>query len=374
MRSCLRGNVSVLASCLLASVVSIVCIGSAKAQLPQGSLVTTELFEELYRIPSAGGTATDLLNSPAFDKLLGHHIEIVDANTAYIVSFDQLYRFDFSSGALSSVDHLSFNPKEITLGTNGDLIAVEPSEIFRVNPATGAETSLHTETFFGPSDAVVDAAGNIYLTEFFKGLGVLSPSGNFSKIGNFGTNKFSHVDLGPDGLLYLSTTVGESFYRVNPATGAGTLLDSGVFTFIDDLQVDASGDILFSGEVNSKNGVFRFDPGTNSLTTVVDKDTVNNGFFDPLDIAIFAGSVSFAAADFNQNGTVDGTDLAQLLNAYGVGPGGDADGDADTDGADLLEWQRQFSGSAGAVTAVPEPSSAMLLFGMLVCCGLRKSQ
>ncbi len=363
MRSCLWGKFGVLASYLLASVVMVANVSVAKAQLPDGAVITSEFFEELYRVYPAGGTPTDLLNSPVFDKVLGHHLEIADGNTAYVVSFDQLYKFDFPSGGISSVDQLSFTPREITLGSNGDLIAVGPGDVFSIDPSTGAETSLHTETFFNPSDAAVDSTGNIFLTEFFDALGVLSPQGGFSKIGNFGVNKFNHIDLGPDGFLYLSTTVGESFYRVNPVTGSGTELDSGVFTFIDDLQVDASGDILFAGEVNSKQGVFRFDPQTTTLTTIVDDDTVNGGFFNPLDIAIFSSPASFAFADFDQNGTVDGADLTHWQNAYGVSAGGDTDGDLDTDGADLLAWQRQFTGNTSVAAVVPEPNTTILLFG-----------
>ncbi|NOZ39813.1 MAG: hypothetical protein GXP24_06255 [Planctomycetes bacterium] len=377
MHSCLRGKFGVLASCLLASIVMVAYSSSARAQLSAGAVVIPEFFEELYRVSPAGGTATDLLNSPVFDKVLGHHLEIADASTAYIVSFNQLYKFDFPSGAITFVDQLSFTPSEITLGTNGDLIAVGPNDVFRINPNTGAETSLYTETFFSPNDAVTDSSGNIYLTEFFDALGVLSPAGNFSKIGNYSTNKFQNLDLGPDGFLYLSTTVGESFYRVNPATGVGTLLDTGVFTFIDDLQVDASGDILFAGEVNSKQGVFRFDPQTTALTTIVDEDTVNGGFFNPQDIAIFLSQETFASADFDHNGSVDGADLAFLQNAYGVGSAGDVDGDSDTDGSDLLAWQRQFtrgSGSVAGTLAVPEPNTTILLGGTLVVCLLLGSK
>ena len=46
---------------------------------------------------------------------------------------------------------------------------------------------------------------------------------------------------------------------------------------------------------------------------------------------------------------------------------GDADGDGDTDGDDFLLWQSQFSGilpNSGAVAAVPEPPSIILLLGL----------
>lgn len=336
------------------------------AQLSNGAIIIPEFFEELYRVPSAGGTPIDLLDSSAFDRVPADRLTIADANTAYLSYFADLYSFDFVTGQRSFIDTLSFNPFEVTASSNGELVALSPTEVFRVDPVTGDESSWYTETFFTPTDAVFDSSGNLFLTEFFDAIGKLSPGGSFTKIGNFPSNKFSHLDLGPDGMLYLSTNVGASFYRVNPNTGAGIALDSDVFTYINDLQVDADGDILFVGEVDETQGVFRFDPDTKAVTTLVDGETVNGGFFNPLDIAIFSSDTVFASADFNEDGDVDGGDLAQLLAGYDVNSAGDTNGDSDTDGADLLEWQRQYTGSsASAAVVVPEPAAILLLLGFL---------
>ena len=69
-------------------------------------------------------------------------------------------------------------------------------------------------------------------------------------------------------------------------------------------------------------------------------------------------------ADFNDDGRVDGLDLAAWKTAFGAGNGADANGDNVTDGADFLEWQRQFGSgvpATSAVGAVPEPASIALL-------------
>ncbi len=52
-------------------------------------------------------------------------------------------------------------------------------------------------------------------------------------------------------------------------------------------------------------------------------------------------AVVAAPADFDNDGDVDGNDLAQWEDNFGA----DADSDGDTDGADFLAWQRQFTGS-----------------------------
>ncbi|MCH8840211.1 MAG: hypothetical protein IH831_05955 [Planctomycetes bacterium] len=86
--------------------------------------------------------------------------------------------------------------------------------------------------------------------------------------------------------------------------------------------------------------------------------------FDTTNDLVALEVISPFTADFDGDGDVDNIDLAQWENSYGVDALADADGDNDSDGADFLAWQQQFTGSLVAVaasTAVPEPSSAMIL-------------
>lgn len=70
--------------------------------------------------------------------------------------------------------------------------------------------------------------------------------------------------------------------------------------------------------------------------------------------------------DFDGDGNVDATDLAQWQGDYGLNGDSDADNDNDSDGADFLAWQRNFGTSAlAASSAVPEPTSfALLILGL----------
>ena len=65
--------------------------------------------------------------------------------------------------------------------------------------------------------------------------------------------------------------------------------------------------------------------------------------------------------DFDNDGDVDGDDLAQWQAGYGSGATGDADGDGDTDGQDYLLWQQNYTGAAPLATGVPEPATLWLL-------------
>lgn len=65
--------------------------------------------------------------------------------------------------------------------------------------------------------------------------------------------------------------------------------------------------------------------------------------------------------DFNHDHVIDSEDLAQWQSDFGLNDRSDADNDGDSDGADFLAWQRNFSGTSAIATTVPEPSSLFLL-------------
>jgi hypothetical protein len=72
-------------------------------------------------------------------------------------------------------------------------------------------------------------------------------------------------------------------------------------------------------------------------------------------------------ADFDNDGNVDGDDLAQWRGDFGENGLSDADGDNDSDGADFLIWQRTLGSTPLATTAsgsaangVPEPNCIAL--------------
>lgn len=75
-------------------------------------------------------------------------------------------------------------------------------------------------------------------------------------------------------------------------------------------------------------------------------------------------AVPAIAGDFNNDGSVNGDDLAIWKEHFGASvdaaaADGDADGDQDVDGEDFLVWQRNLTG--GAVAAIPEPASGSIL-------------
>jgi hypothetical protein len=77
-----------------------------------------------------------------------------------------------------------------------------------------------------------------------------------------------------------------------------------------------------------------------------------------------------AHADFNEDGDVDGNDLARALVNFGMDSGathalGDADADRDVDRLDLTIWRSSAAGGSalhfGSTGAVPEPTSLSMV-------------
>jgi hypothetical protein len=92
--------------------------------------------------------------------------------------------------------------------------------------------------------------------------------------------------------------------------------------------------------------------------------------------ASFYVALAGVPGDFDNDGDVDGGDLARWRTGFGKGVGavatdGDADGDQDVDGADFLVWQRNLGTAPPTLgaTGVPEPGAATLLLGALAGLG-----
>jgi len=134
-----------------------------------------------------------------------------------------------------------------------------------------------------------------------------------------------------------------------PNAGGAKVWWDGSFVF--DGPVDGGANVSVGGYIEFGSGCYwQVDAGT-----AVDFDWV--GFGDVNDFP----APPAAAADFDEDGDVDGSDLTEWTGSFGLPSGamhsdGDSDADGDVDGADFLVWQQQLGGGAGAA-AVPEPTA-----------------
>lgn len=130
------------------------------------------------------------------------------------------------------------------------------------------------------------------------------------------------------------------------------------------LQIGANG-INHRGESSAKTQVYLGGDNTPIYQAGSDRNTnLVGGQFDAPHLA---AQIIQPDPDFNGDGIVDNSDLRQWEDSFGMGTGGDADFDGDSDGIDFLFWQRFYHGPPMLEgQTVPEPASGALLTFVLL--------
>jgi len=194
--------------------------------------------------------------------------------------------------------------------------------VFRVDPATGAQTTISSGgNFIEPGHVALDASGNVIVA---------------------------------DGSAH-------ALIRVNPATGAQTIISSG-FVDMTGVGVESSGDILVVDQGSTMTGterIIRVNPITGAQTIV----SLAGSFVDPQDIAIDANG-DILAVDSNAFGgscpggcggviRVNPITGAQSMIASG-GNFVDPDGiTIDGNGQLLIADSQAYGGSGGVIRVDP---------------------
>jgi len=102
----------------------------------------------------------------------------------------------------------------------------------------------------------------------------------------------------------------------------------------------------------------------NNFNTIAPPDTAGSFAITNNVLKFISEGITTYSADFNQDGMVDGNDLAVWESAFGNNALADANGDGYSDGIDFLTWQREFDSGVNPLAsaqAVPEPSALVLL-------------
>ncbi len=272
---------------------------SAHAQYGQDGIYISEFFDDILRVNV--GSTQDLVDIDESDNISS--MAIASSNTAYVVNFSEIWRVTGSGSVTTLADLSGTVSSEIVMDLDGNLLAVNSSDgIRRINVNNGNVSTVYNDSLWSADDIVVSAEGTIYATEFFDGLGRVNTDGSWTKLGDWDANFFSHIDMGPDGYLYLATTFEDGdIYRVNPWNGHGHKIADNVFTFIDDLDVAPDGTIYLAGAANSdadatvEDLVMAIDPNTGNWTVVVDENQTGSPsppFFNPRDIVWYNANSS----------------------------------------------------------------------------------
>ncbi|MEM8945382.1 MAG: hypothetical protein AAGD11_09375 [Planctomycetota bacterium] len=233
----------------------------------------------------------------------------------------------------------------------------------QINDDTGVDWAIYTVTVATPrndtssTSVFIDGGATVTVDS------AVAPVGEL-RVGPAGAGTLRIADTGVvdvDG-DFIQAVAGDLEVEVSSAAAFGSLDVQATAVLAGDLDVSLIG--LFepsagdSFEVLSAASVVgAFDSVTlpeieSDLAWLVDYQA------DSVEI-----NVTFSA-DFDGDGDVDSSDLAELQSNYGLAAAsqsqGDADGDGDVDGSDMLVWQRQFGSSVNflsAVQVVPEPAA-----------------
>jgi hypothetical protein len=159
----------------------------------------------------------------------------------------------------------------------------------------------------------------------------------------------------------------------------GAVSGRGLFTYGPEdglTEIVKAGDSLAGGTVSSvffygSNGAVSLQAPDLSLSGLNNLGHVGFGYSladgAGAGVAIWSLDAAFADADFDEDGHVDGADLAAWTQGFGTESAmrddGDADSDGDVDGTDFLMWQRQLDSESAnpAGSPIPEPAGAILI-------------
>ncbi len=273
---------------------------------------------------------------------------------------------------LSGIDQ-TFN-NAVTLGSTAsiDVISGSPSAIGRMrltNTVSGPGKLIVNELPGDPTrggELILSAANNYSGgTEIDQGWLVLS--GAIATAGA-GDVKADGRSVQPGALP------GSNFF-------AGVLrIEAGVTNGIGDkatlsLTGDGGGDSIIGGLAELGSGINETvgrlilnglpqAPGTYGSTSAPGATHQDNAFFSSVFGDGIITNIGYLPADFNEDGLVNGTDLAQWKTSFAANnANADADFDGDSDGADFLLWQQQVGATPAfaAASAAPEPGSLLLV-------------
>ena len=272
-----------------------------------------------------------------------------------------------TSGSVNNLAAASSN-SAMTLSLDTTTAGVLDGQATVAFVSDGSGVNTLGQTSLGTTDVQVTATVNNFANP---ALSQVSGDGSLVSTGiNEFTLDFGVLDLNASGLT-------ADFNLLNDVVGpADTLAGTWSLTAAD---FSLSGFNSFNN-IAAENalgalqiGFSSATPGAFSGSLILSPRSENaSGFSGSLDdITLLVQGIVASPADFNEDGSVDGSDLTQWKGDFGVNADSDADNDLDSDGGDFLAWQRQFTGNASPITTstgVPEPSSVLL--GAIACVGV----
>jgi hypothetical protein len=159
-------------------------------------------------------------------------------------------------------------------------------------------------------------------------------------------------------------------------SGATTTLTTNLATFSGASTLAAGLSNSFTAAMNTSTA------GTFSATYTLgfsDENLVGATNLSNLTLTLFGvvAPALIANADFNGDGSIDGSDFLVWQNGQGLMGtaerlNGDANGDHAVDAADLAIWRTQFGATPPGFAPVPEPATAVVALAGIACVAISR--
>lgn len=213
------------------------------------------------------------------------------------------------------------------------------SQLYSIDPDSGATTLVGAMGVSFMTDLAFSPNSQLFGITFTSLYSVNRSTGAATPIGSLGVSNMVGLDFATDGKLYgVSQTSGE-FYRIDPASGAATLLFSTPFSYVGDVAYFGGSLFYASATFGDGSHLIAIDAGVGSA---VDRGLIAAGEAMP--------GLAFAPAN--------------RLLAFSTTGGIYSITDPSSSGTSTLLQSTSIPFS-GAATA-PEPSSFALLFSTVI--------
>ncbi|MEZ4364700.1 MAG: DUF4215 domain-containing protein [Kofleriaceae bacterium] len=268
--------------------------------------VTVVAGSGTYGFAGDGGPAASALLSQV------RAVVVTGSGDLFVVDGDRLRRIDAATGIITTVLTGIGNGGTAALGPDGDLYLASHYAVIRYRPSTGTSTVVAgtgvyggavddggpaTAALLAPRSIVVDAAGNMYIGDFYYRVrfvdattGIISTRAG-SGVGGFAGDggpalaarlvSTSSLALGPAGELLVADSGNHRIRKVDPMTGViSTILGNGRFTrdgdggaatsatlgLLGSVAVAASGDLYIAAY--QANVIRKVDAATGLISTI----------------------------------------------------------------------------------------------------------
>ncbi len=266
----------------------------------------------------------------------------------------------------------------------------------RGSPAPGTSSGVHFDAFSLSSWPVLNDAGQTAFRGNLTGAGVTSTNNRGIWVEDADTLELVARTGDPapgtavgvrfsDLALPTLNSAGQTAFRAN-LTGTGVFSSNNLGIWATDQRGALQLIARTGAQLEVTPGVFRTLSDVAFVGITGNSDGRASGFnnlgqlvfwarFTDGSQGVFVSSaVAHLRGDFNGDGVVDGADLVQWKDDFGIDADSDTDGDGDSDGEDFLAWQRGLGSSLSPSPAerlpmpVPEPAGiavAAVIFGVI---------